>query len=407
MKKVFRNIRSIKGLSDIPLISDLKIERPSLERFGIWYFKRMRRRTQVVRREVKLHILTEEERKGLERIQHGAIFRSALAGAISAAVSAIASIHWWPLIDDTTHVVTNDQLLEYWLWVGGITIGITTVEIAFLYFDALRATYRLSLVAGVPLFPKDKEASEMAGSLARAALELPNPISNDLDINPNRDSPRWKVIIAPVVYKLKILATNFIAKMLLRRMMGRAVARVYIEFIAVPISALWNAWVTWKVMEQARIRALGPSFALEFVEDIMINYPDLSLEAKREMLRAVGTSVVRSENFHPNLEYLVYILMNRLPFDDLDELDNAELFITNFKGLSQSDKEAVLQLFIVASILDGRLKRKETGLLQETYALTGVPFEMEPITRLRKEFYAGHPVKLPIIDFSDAGKASE
>ncbi len=386
-----------KMASEIPFITNVKIEKPSLERFGVWYFKRMKKRRPEPPKEVEIHLLDRKERLSLRKIERMAIFKAAVAGAISAFGSAWANLQAYPYIDKETHVPTTDDYLYYWAFVGGITVLLTLIEIGFIYWDSLRSVYKISQVAKVPLFPDHEKTSKMAFALARAALEIPNPVSSDLNINPNKESSRWKVIISPVVYKMKIAATNFILKLIIRRTMGRAVARVYIEFIAVPASAIWNGAVSWQVLRKARISAIGPSFALHFVNLLLQKYTAFSENAKAGMVRAIGSTVVRSENLHPNLEYLLHILMSRFEIPEMDEIDNTALFIDDLKTLEKEEQEAVLQVLVVAVIIEGRLKPKKRSLLKEAFFAAGYGFFKADIQSLKKAFFIGSPVGFPVV----------
>jgi hypothetical protein len=388
----------VKAFKHIPFIPNLKLKRPSIERFGIWYFKKRRAKAKIEEGDTKVHHLTIASRKKLKRLERGAIIRSAIAGSISAFVAAVANYYAYYLIDDTTHVVSTTDYVEYWSIVGGVTAFITLFEILYIYVDSLRTIYRFSQVAGLPLFPEEETTTAIAYSLARAALELPNPIKSELNVDPNRESPTWKVILSPVVYKLKIMATNFLAKMLIRRVAGRAVARVYIEFIAVPISALWNAAVSYMVMRQARLRALGPSFTLEFVEYMLRMKSDFSVPAKQQMIRAVGSSIVRSESLHPNLEVFLYILMEQLDQEDIDAIDDTEHFIEHMVEIEDEEEvQWILQTLIVAAVVDGRVKPKETKLLIDAFENAGYEFSEAALKDFRKKFTNGNPITLPVV----------
>jgi hypothetical protein len=389
---------TVRAFKHIPFIPNLKIKRPSIERFGIWYFKKRRKKGTIEAGDTKVHHLTMAARKKLKRLERGAIFRSAIAGSISAFIAAVANYYAYFLIDDRTHVVTTGDYVEYWSIVGGVTAFITLIEILYIYVDSLRTIYRFSEVAGLPLFPEEETTTAIAYSLARAALELPNPIKSELNVDPNRESPAWKVILSPVVYKLKIMATNFLAKMLIRRVAGRAVARVYIEFIAVPISALWNAAVSFMVMRQARLRALGPSFILEFVEYMLRMKSDFSLPAKQQMIRAVGSSIVRSESLHPNLEVFLYILMEQMDQEGIDEIDDTEHFIEHMGEIEDDEEvEWILQTLIVAAVVDGRVQPKETKLLKAAFETGGYQFDEAALKDFRKKFTNGNPITLPVV----------
>ena len=117
----------MRAFKHIPFIPNLKIKRPSIERFGIWYFKKRRKKAKIEASDNKVHHLTVAARKKLKRLERGAILRSAIAGSISAFVAAIANYYAYFLIDETTHVVTTANYMEYWSSVGGVTAFITFI----------------------------------------------------------------------------------------------------------------------------------------------------------------------------------------------------------------------------------------------------------------------------------------
>ena len=401
MKKPDRKENLGLQFKQFSFVRSFKIKKPSLERFGIWYFKKLGRKHHILEEEQEVHVLDETEHKALAKIERGAILRSALAGAFSAAVAAYTAVVLYPLIDEVNGPIPWENLVEYWLVVGSVTFVITMLEIAYIYYDSLRSVYKIATVAKIPLFDQNESASVMAYSLARAAMELPNPLSSDFDIDPNRESPRWKVILSPFIYKLKIAFTNFIAKLLVRRMVGRAAARIYIEFIAVPISAIWNAIVSYRVLRQARIRALGPSFALDFITSMLERKSDFSLAAQQEMLRAIGTAVVRSENLHPNLEYMLLILSAKFDLANEEELDNSELFHANFEKLERNEQFYVLQVYLIASVIDGVYKPREVSLVKDIYKTAGYQYNADDISLLSKKFYSGAPIEIPVVPLKD------
>jgi hypothetical protein len=367
-----------------------KKKTPALERFGLWVFDQLGKRRPIDRVDDQVHILDKKEKAKIRRVQWGAIIRVSIAGAISAMVSAIANYHAYYLIDDEVKaVITLQDQIDYWVIVGGITVAVTILEIIYIYFEALYAVYRISVVAGLPLFGEGDERSEVATVLARAALEMPNPIESQFDIDPKKEMPRWRKYLAPIVYKLKIALSNFIAKMIIRRAMGRAVSKVYLEFVAIPVSALWNGIVCWYVLKQAKVRAMGPSFAAESADHIISRHPTISQRGKETMVRAIGSAVVRTGDFHPNLYFLLLHLYDRFEVDELKNIDNVDLFFSELKELPKEEQEVVVNTVILSSIIDGRISRKERKLLEEVFAICRLKFDHKTIKTDMKAFLKG------------------
>ena len=178
------------------------------------------------------------------------------------------------------------------------------------------------------IFPDGEIDTNIAFALARAALELPNPPDSELGVNHLREAPRLQLLLAAVIYKLKIMGSNMLAKVLLRKLTGRAATRVWLEFIAVPITAFWNAIVCWLVLKEVRVRALGPSMSMEFADMLLHDLSGVSLPAQETMLQAVGSIIVRSADPHPNLVYLLKHLSDRLHIvDKVEDLDDPQAFL--------------------------------------------------------------------------------
>lgn len=206
-----------------------------MERFGVAVLTRLDRDLPDVEAEDAVHVLNPNERRALARIQRGAIARAAAAGAISAGVAAALDLFWL----QKTGITPESDAMTYWGLLAAIS-GVTAfVEIAYLYFDALRSVLSLSRTAGLNIFSSDIEARRaVARALARAALELPNPPHRAFGVDPRRELSRTRLILVTLLYKAKIGLTNFLLKAVLRRAIGRAAVRAWLVFVAVPVSTL-------------------------------------------------------------------------------------------------------------------------------------------------------------------------
>ncbi len=166
-------------------------ERPLMERVGLAYFRKRKLTLGKVQRDDAVHVLNEGELRKLRRIEQGVVIRAGLVGAGSALVTALAELSVRPLFGIDSDSTAVGDLIRFWAWVGGVTLVATIGEIGFLYWDALRSVHALSRAAGMNLFASGREeASATAISLARAALELPNPPKGPHAIDPHRESPR-------------------------------------------------------------------------------------------------------------------------------------------------------------------------------------------------------------------------
>ena len=372
-------------------------KKPLLERVGVRYFqKRSAVRPGPVAGEVidAVHLLNPAERAAVNGVQRGAIIRSCVAGAISATIAAVAEVWATPLAPEGTPLWSAESL-KFWAIVGGATAIAAVLEILYLYWDILRSVHELARVTGLKLFEKDADQA-IAQGLARAALELPNPIDLNHRINPRREASKWRLVVASLVYKLKVGVSNFLIKMLVRRILGRVFVRSLVNslipFAAVPITAAWNGVVTWLVMREARLRAMGPSAAHELVDVVFADAPVLSDAGRLAAVRAVAAAIVRTQDLHPNLVALLGEVQKKAGDTGSAELDDPGEFLRSLKTLAPGEQRLALQTLVVACVVDGRVSSREKRLLTEAFAALGRPVDFAPVHRLRREFVAGNGV---------------
>jgi hypothetical protein len=340
-----------------------------------------------------IHLLNPDEREALQRIERQAVIRAAIAGALSATASAIASIvaHLSHPVDGV-HVSLHN-LVTYWGWVGAVTLVASVIEIGFLYWDALRAVHRMACAAGLQFDPSAERQNDnqVLTTLARAALELPNPLKPLDGIDPRRETSPLFVVLASLLYKAKVALTTFVMKALLRGALGRAAARAVLDFVAVPVTAAWNAVVCHYVLREARLRILGPSAVVE-----LIQAGTQSLEVSRAgwlvAERAVASAVVRTRDFHPNHLALIQALSLRIPVEQVPDADDTQRFIRDLTLLGTADQTFALHVLVTAAILDGRITRAERRLLEQAFTACKRSLDMKLIDAAVRTFRAGQPV---------------
>jgi hypothetical protein len=369
---------------------------PLLVRLGIRYFQALS--SEATRRQSAdaVHVLNDEERKALRRIERGAILRAAIAGAVSSAIAAAIELHVaGPLLGPRPRYATFEDQVRFYAVLGAATVVTAAVEIAFLYWDGLRAVHRLSHEAGLDLFPQHDGDKALAGAMARAALELPNPTNRFFGVDPRREASRVRLVLATIVYKAKISVTNFLVKAIVRRVLGRAFVRSWLPFVAVPVTAAWNAVVCRLIMREARIRAMGPSAARELVALVLPEDIRLSREGRAVVVRAVASSIVRTEDLHPNLAALFLEVIRRIGGADIAgeaDLDDTALFLERIARLDGDEQAVVLRVLAVASTIDGRLTLREKRLLAEAHAACGRQHDIRTVERLRRAFVKGESI---------------
>ncbi len=351
----------------------LKIGKHQIERLAVRYFKRRAERADPRTNTDAIHYLNPAERQHLRHIERMAVLRAAAAGAFAASLGAIVNILARPLLGEEPEHPDWAHLIGFTAFNLAIAIPVAIVELSFIYWNAIISVHRLAEATGVVLFrgEDDEDHAEdevFAAVLAKAALEIPNAPRPQFGIDPRREASKLQIVLATFVYKAKVSMSNFLLRRLLARAFGRAGLRSWIPFIAVPVTATWDAFVCRRVLREARLRALGRSAAHELVDTLVPAHVEPSALLREALFRAVATAVVRSADFHPNLVELFDALRERLGTFELDDLDDTDQALATMQQLPVTERRIALAMLVVACTLDGRVGRKEWRVLDRAYA---------------------------------------
>ena len=328
------------------------------------------------------YILSPEERDGINRVIYGTMWRGALVGSLCSLVAV-------------TVEVFNPGATTFWsyFYLGVATVVTALVEMFYLYWKHLDAVTQLARITGLQniglgRFPE----VAIAEAMARAALELPDPLRAVDGVNPHRESPRWLLVLGALFYKLKYSASNFIFKFLIRRIAARSVVRTFASYVGVPLSAFWNAYTSYRVLREARMRAVGPSAVQELHRNFLAKYPKVSAAGVHAIFRAAAVAMVRKREAHPNLVVLFRSLEERYGKQTIEELDSSTHFLEALTPLEGTERDLALTVLQVATILDGDISSREEEFLLEARALCGFAPTLAPVRRLLRVFVTGRPI---------------
>lgn len=334
----------------------------ALERFGAWY---LRERTAVTCPDAS----PADRQHDVVWLERFVVMRAALAGALSSVLAGGVEIwanHRFDGEDWTSRAY-------FWGIVGGITAVAAVGEIAFLYWDALRSTHRLAKIVGVEAWLGRGEYREaFARSLARAALELPNTRRPVHGVDPLREASKLTLVVASLAYKLKVAASTLILKLLIRRVLSRAAMRTVLPLVAVPVTAIWNGLVSYRVIREARVRAGGPAAVARAAEKLFGSAAPHSLTAREAILRAVASTIVRTQDLHPNVHAFLDEVRRHCADVKATDIGLPSELLALLPKLEQSERAIALEALVIAATIDGKLTRKELRLLSSAYEAAGM-----------------------------------
>jgi len=328
---------------------------PLLERFGLFYLDLFRK-----------HDLThnvfdfsdEELRKRIDKIELRGIILSVIVGVVCVFPTVYVAVYF-----------ANADLITYWSWFLGVTLVAVAIEFYLLFIIALKAVFEVSELINMHSTQKDflkKGVFSVQHILSRTALEIPDPELKILGIDPFERISKKNLFILGLLYKAKIVVTNFILKYGLKLTIGKTLFGISILYEALPVEAFWNGVVLKRVVQETRLRLFGFALA-NHIADTMIHEKlilQLSPEAKIGCMRAIGNAVVMAQSYHPNMIILLLQFQELLHINEEHKYDDWNLFLETLNKVNEKERNFLRSLFTIAAAFDG----KTTKLEEESFA---------------------------------------
>ena len=331
---------------------------PLLERFGVYYLNLFRRKDHTK------HVFDFSDEELAKKIN-----RISLKGMVLSGLTGIVCV--WPTV--YISVLKQNELWYIRLeWVTVVTLVSVIIEFYLLFIIALKAVHAVSEMVSMRKadhdFLRDGPFS-ITNILSRAALELPDPEMHILGIDPFKRVSKKNLLVLGLLYKCKIILTNFVARWLLTNTVGKTIARISVSYIALPVECYWNALVIRRVVREARLRLFGFALCNHLADHILEEglLEKLSPETRTGCIRAIGNAVVLARNYHPNMIVLLLRFQHLLHINRDQQYDDWDLFLEALKNAEQNDRFFLLNLFTIAAAFDGRISRLEKINMRDAY----------------------------------------
>jgi hypothetical protein len=338
-----------------------KEQKPALlERFGVYYLDLFRKKDSSTR---AFDLSDAQLGAVVRRISGRGILLSALTGLICV----------WPTIYVT--VAGCWQQDAWWVryaWLGAVNGICILIEFYLLFVIALRAVHEVSELINMRSHDADFLKSgpfSITNILSRAALELQDPEWHILGIDPFKRVSKKNLLLLGLLYKCKIILTNFIAKWILLHTAGPTIGGISINYIALPVECFWNGAVLLRVVKEARLRLFGFALCQELADRILRDrtLQRLSPKGRDSCMRAIGNAVVLARNYHPNMIVLALRFQHLLHLYKDQRYDDWTLFLQALREVPAEERYFLLNLFTLAAAFDGRISGVEAKNMRDAY----------------------------------------
>jgi hypothetical protein len=339
-----------------------------------------------------LHLLSDEEVSTIRREVIYTLFWAAVFGTIGVLALYLPQIYfseyfyeyrWAPsfLTDPITIPVVN-------IIYGFILVYI---EIYALMAINIRAVYKIAEVCGFP-DKNDPDFDKHIESLMRVGLEKDDKSDYTYGINPMQGASKWALFLFLLINRLKATISNYVIKMIVRRMMGRYALRTMANLInigvGIPVFAFWNAYASYIVIHETKVRIMAPTLIRQLCRNLHERYKDTP-EFTGYIYDTLQYIAMSKRKYHHNHFLLAknILLAFNIPVKDVHPL--SEDYFETIKNAKPEIKEGVIQLLVVGFIIDGNLSPQENGIIARLHKEGIIPFDIKRIKVWIRSFVKG------------------
>ncbi len=333
------------------------------EKLGIRYFNKLYR-------SVKAEHYVEIRGLPSDKILHVIVKNITLNSVIIAfLIGALTTV---PAVLIQMYYKESLSTWDYYLYLSLATGVMLIIELGILYWLGLHAVYTLANITGHHHLEPDPSVPleyQVESLLVRSALELPDPIIHYLGIDPQKHLSQKKMFLMSLLYKAKVILTSLILKLILRKVAARFGVRMGFVWVAIPVTAVWDAIVMYKVIGDAKLRLFGYQLSQYIIHEILTTdyLAKLSPQTRLAAIRAVASVMVLAHRYHPNNMLLLIRLSDNLKIREDGDYDDWEKFQQALENATPQEQEFLRALLVIAAAFDGKLSKKEKAFLPKAF----------------------------------------
>lgn len=333
-----------------------------LEKIGVKYFNHLSKRLET---DNDTHLKDIPSDKILQVVSNNITINAVIIAFLVGALTTVPTVVFEMYFRNTF------STFNYYAFLSVITLVLLICEVGMLYWIGMRSTYTLAHLTGYDggheaNLPPEYDIKKM---MVRSALELDDPSIEYLGINPQKHiSKKWLVATA-LLYKAKIMLTGIVIKLILRKVAARYGVRVSFIWIAIPVTAIWDAIVMYKVIKDARLRLFGYHLSKYITEEVFTDerMNSYSPHIREGAIRTVSTIMSFSGSYHPNNIILLIRLSQNFEIDEHKDYDDLDKLLEHIKNASTKEKHLLKTLAGISASFDGKINKAEREALIQIF----------------------------------------
>ena len=267
-------------------------------------------------------------------------------------IGAFATI---PIVLSEIYFIGNDfslknlDVLNIIIYIFILIVSVI-LEFYFLYIIGFKIISKIIFVENKLLKIKINEDTFFQ-TLARSSIEYPEPNKNLYGINTSKYKSKNKFLIT-FIYKIKIMLSNFILKLIIKKLLSRGAFRGLASFVAIPVTGLWDAFIVSKIIKEVKFKIKTNIKILKLLE----------IERKNieEELKILSFRILLYGEYNYNLEYL----LNEMIYKNNGNFKFIEDEVENYFNINFVKKENINFVIEIFSFKQKKLNKREIEFLE-------------------------------------------
>lgn len=334
------------------------------------------------------YMLNKDESSKIYRVISRTLFWSGVLGALGVVILFCTKYAFpWLFPRTTIHLPLVDYSFKYNIVFFLYGLVLAYIELYLLYYINLKAIKRLIVICNYP-HPSHPDFKEEISRLAMVGLEKSGKPGKEIGMNPYQGVPKFALTAYLLINFYKAALSNIIIRIVVTRIGGRTLGRVFVDMLGVPVFAFWNVLASRKILNEARIRIFSRPLTDRFVNGLYNEF-----HMNEEFIALIYDTLQYISIIKRNYNYTHYMfaksMLNTFKIEPVGKHELPENYFVKLESISESAKRGVEKLILFGMIIDGKISTSERVMIRKAKDVGVITYEMDEIEKLCKNYFRG------------------
>ncbi len=259
------------------------------------------------------------------------------------------------------------------------------IEIFFLMKGDLKSTSQIAAIYGFNPESKETEIKE----LVKIALNKDKKRYSEVGINPYQNFSKPGLFFIRIMFLAKAFLSNFIFKIIIKRVIGRLAIREIVDLAGIPVYAFWNAYASSQIIRKTDMRMKASQMILKTAKHFKNRYSD-NPEFKTLLYDTFEYIAVTKKSFYPSDLIFAKHFLTTFNITIKNEHKLSENYLEQVKMLPDDIKLGIGQILVLGFLLDGKIGAFEIKIIKKLKENNIIPYSVEEIKTWTKNYKLGH-----------------